>query len=546
MPRSAALLLGAALLAAGPASGLAARPADSAPPDPSCTAIRAAVARTAPVAGERLRAREVLASFYEGRACRPAWNSPGARGSGARALLEALRRADLDGLAPEDYHVGTIAALLESAAPAPGADVELDLLLTDAFLLYAAHLTRGRVDPASLEPAWNIPARARDLGYLLRAALDHDTVAEALRLLPPDRADYRILRDALAACRAAAAAGGWPLVPWGPPLHPGDRGARVGALRRRLEATGDLPKAAAGADLFDAALADGLRGFQRRHGLEPDAVCGARTIAQLNASATVRARQVAANLERLRWLPRAPQARAVTVNIADFRLELLEEGAPPLGLRVIAGRQARRTPFFAGEITSILLNPSWTVPETIAIEDKLPLILEDRDWLAKEHVRVLGRAGKGWREVDPADVDWMTLGPGRFPYRLRQDPGPWNALGRVKFQIPNPWDIYLHDTPSRSLFDRAERIFSSGCIRVERPLELAARLLAGDRRWSPEALEAAVASGETVAVPLRRPMPVFLLYWTAWVDAGGTLQFRDDVYGRDAALIEALARPPAP
>jgi murein L,D-transpeptidase YcbB/YkuD len=315
-------------------------------------------------------------------------------------------------------------------------------------------------------------------------------------------------------------------------------------LRRRLAATGELPAGAEAADdLLDAPLAAALRRFQERHGLEPDAVAGRRTLSELNTPAALRARQIEANLERLRWLPRDLGPRRLLVNIADFRLELTEAGAPALTMRVIAGRQARRTPFFAGEITSILLNPPWTVPLKIAIEDKLPLILDNRDFFKEQGFRVLAPSGKGWREIDPADVDWTRLSESRFPYRLRQDPGPKNALGRVKFQVPNRHDIYLHDTPSRGLFARAERTFSSGCIRVERAVDLAVRLLAADPAWTRARVEETIAAGATVSVPLPEPMPVYLLYWTAWVDRTGALQLREDVYGRDTALIEALTRP---
>ena len=253
-----------------------------------------------------------------------------------------------------------------------------------------------------------------------------------------------------------------------------------------------------------------------------------------------------ANLERLRWLPGALGPRHLLVNVAGYRLVLTEGGLQVAAMRVIVGRQARRTPFFTGEITSIRLNPTWTVPERLAVEDKLPLILEDRDFLREHGFRVFALSGEDWREIDPAEVDWTRLSKEHFPYQLRQDPGPENALGRIKFQIPNVHDIYLHDTPSRGLFARAERGFSSGCIRVEHALDLAERLLAGDPSWPRARIVEAIAAGDTVDIVLSEPLPVYLISWTAWVDEGGTLQLRDDIYGRDAAIIEALARPLEP
>ena len=532
--------------AAGPAP--AATPPDSRAP--SSTLEKRLAKRQA--AGERLYAGAALHLFYEARGHRPVWIDGRKPSAQAGELLAALRAADREGLRPDDYHIRTIAALfdgLRAAEPGErhpkGGDVhDLELLLTDAFFLFASHLTGGRVKPGTLEPEWNIAGRARDLGFLLGTALERGHLAATLRDLPPSRADYRLLRDALASQRAIAAAGGWPLVPSGPALHEGDRGPRVVALRRRLAATGDLgERYARGGILFDAAVAAALRLFQARHGLDVDAVAGTRTLAALNVSAGQRARQIEANLERLRWLPRELPPHRLLVNIADFRLELIEAGSLSLAMRVIAGKQARRTPFFTGEITSIVLNPSWTVPEKIAVEDKLPLILEDRDYLKEQGFHVFARKGRTWREIDPADVDWTRLSEEHFPYRLRQDTGPKNALGRIKFQVPNRHDIYLHDTPSHELFARAERTFSSGCIRVERALDLAVRLLAADPGWSRARIEEAIAAGDSVSVRLPAPLPVYLLYWTAWVDQDGALQFREDVYGRDAAILEALARP---
>ena len=533
------------------AAGAAAPPPASAASIPPALEARLASGSTA--AGVPLLSLESLRLFYREREHRPAWTGSGLSPQ-VDVLMSALRRADREGLRPADYHLAAIDAQLSRFRPAtsaanstPGGDAaDLDLLVSDAFFLYATHLTSGRVNPSSVEAEWNIAGRGRDLVFLLGSALDRGHLAATIRDLAPVREDYRRLRGALASQRAIAAAGGWPSVPGGPTLHPGDRGPRVAALRRRLAATGELP---AGADtageLFDAQLADALRRFQLRHGLEPDALAGRLTIAAMNITADRRARQIEANLERLRWLPRDLGPRHLLVNIADFRLELTEEGSPTLAMRVIAGRLARRTPFFTGEITSILLNPSWTVPEKIAIEDKLPLILDDPYYLEDHGFKVYEFSGKVWREIDPRKVDWTRVSTDRFPYLLRQSPGPENALGRIKFQVPNRHDIYLHDTPSRSLFARTERTFSSGCIRVERALDLAVRLLAADPTWTRERIETTIATGETVSVPLPGPMPVYLLYWTAWIDRDGLIQFREDVYGRDDATLEALSQPVA-
>jgi murein L,D-transpeptidase YcbB/YkuD len=542
----AALFLSVSIAAAAGENTATQAPAASVPP-----AVQARLMSGSTASGEPLLTLETLRLFYRERGYRPAWGDEGGLSPQIDVLVDALRAADRDGLRPADYHITAIDKQLSLLRPAPraagttpaGNPTDLDLLLSDAFFLYANHLTSGRVKPESVEAEWNISGRARNLVFLLGSALDRGHLAATLLDLAPVRDDYRLLREALAAQRAVAAAGGWPSVPRGATLHPGDRSPRVAALRQRLAATGELPAGAATGELFDAPLADALRHFQIRHGLEPDALAGRRTLAALNATAAQRVRQIEVNLERLRWLPRDLGPRRLLVNVADFRLELAEEGAPTLAMRVIAGRLARRTPFFTGEITSILLNPSWTVPEKIAIEDKLPLILEDPFYLEDNGFKVLAPKGGTWREINPASVDWKRVSKDHFPYQLRQSPGPNNALGRIKFQVPNRHDIYLHDTPSRSLFARTERTFSSGCIRVERALDLAERLLAADPAWTRERIKKTISTGETVSVPLPAPLPVYLLYWTAWVDREGLLQFREDVYGRDEAISEALMRP---
>lgn len=492
-----------------------------------------------------------LLRFYADRDCRRAWSTTSDILPVAETLIHTLLHAEDAGLRPTDYHLRRILTLQEEIRKLPAAEpdllardlTELDILLSDAFFLYAAHLTQGRVNPETIDPDWHIAGREKDLALLLQTALSRGHLEETLRELAPPHQGYRLLQETLAQMRAAAAAGGWPLVPWGPALREGDRGPRVEVLRRRLVATADLAGDFRDGELFDAVLADAVRRFQKRHALETDAVAGKRTLAALNTPATLRARQIEANLERWRWLPRDLGRRHILVNIPDFLLTVVEDGAPVMEMRVIAGRQTRRTPFFTGAIASIILNPSWIVPEIILIEDKLPLILDNRDFLRDQHFRVFQVRNARWIEVNAGEIAWATLDPGRFPYRLRQDPGPWNALGRIKFQIPNKYDVYLHDTPSRELFASAERTFSSGCIRVEKALALAEYLLHADPTWTRERIEAAIQRGRTMTLSLAEPMTVYLLYWTSWVDQDGTLQFREDVYERDEILVEALRRP---
>ena len=342
------------------------------------------------------------------------------------------------------------------------------------------------------------------------------------------------LESALAHYRQLAAQGGWPQVPVGPALHEGDMDERLPLLRERLVASSDLPASASQGVLFDEILTEAVRRFQARHGLTADGVVGTKTLTELNVPISKRIRQLAASLERCQPLPSLLEPRHILVNIADFTLKLYEDGKLRLSMPVIVGKTYRQTPVFNGRISSLVLNPTWEVPHSIATKDLLPKIKKNPGYLRKSDIRVF----LGWNpgtEIDSAGVDWTSLSPSRFPYRLRQEPGPANALGRVKFLFPNPYDVYLHDTPSRDLFQKDDRTFSSGCIRLARPLDLAVYLLQGTPLGSMEALTAAIASDKTQSIPIPSPIAVYMAYMTAWVDRDGTVQFRRDIYNRDPA-----------
>lgn len=355
---------------------------------------------------------------------------------------------------------------------------------------------------------------------------------------PPARGELCLLpalESALVHYRQLAAQGGWPQVPVGPALHQGDMDERLPLLRERLVASSDLPASESQGVLFGEILTEAVRRFQARHGLTADGVVGAKTLAELNVPIGERIRQLAASLERCQPLPSLLEPRHILVNIADFTLKLYEDGKLRLSMPVIVGRTYRQTPVFNGRISSLVLNPSWEVPHSIATKDLLPKIQKNPDYLKQSGFRVF-RDWKSDTEMDPASINWAQLSPARFPYRLRQEPGPANALGRVKFPFPNPYNVYLHDTPAQALFQQDSRTFSSGCIRLARPLDLAVYLLQGTPLGSPEALTAALSSGKTKTVPIPSPIAVHIAYMTAWVDREGIIQFRRDIYHRDPAL----------
>jgi L,D-transpeptidase YcbB len=504
-------------------------------------------------AGEQVYESVALPDFYERRLYRPAWSDAGGPTALADDLLESLRRADIEGLRSEDYHLRGIATVLAAAradaktGPAliPDRWAELDLLLTDAFLVYGAHLLAGRVNPETLRPEWTANPRSADVAVVLETALESGDVAGTLETLVPPQYGYRRLRGALARYREVAAQGGWPVIPGQPALLQGERGEAVAALRQRLRLEDDLGADQNG-DLFDEALEAALKKFQRRHGLAETGVVNAATRAELNVPVERRVEQLELNLERWRWLPTDLGRRHIIVNIAAYDLEVVEEEAVVLAMRVVVGKLYHRTPVLSDTMRYLVLNPYWHVPASIAADELLPKVREDPSYLERFKLRVLTSSGPETREVDPHTVDWARISPARFPFRLRQDPGPLNALGRVKFMFLNKFNVYLHDTPSRPLFERAQRDFSHGCIRIQQPIELAVYLLRQDPRWSRDALLRALNADGAVdrTVPLPEPMPIHLLYWTAFADTDGTIQFRRDIHGRDAPLLTALRAPP--
>jgi murein L,D-transpeptidase YcbB/YkuD len=500
-----------------------------------------------------IRAQELVARHYQQTGFAPSWSDSDGPTAPVDSLVAVLRDAARDGLPPADYHTATIDSLVRRlrAPAAPAAQkralADLDLLCTDAFFLYGTHLLHGRVDPVELVPTWTLPRRHSALPAHLQTALNANTLRSTLADLRPSQPEYETFRRTLHRYRTIADQGGWPTIPDGPPLKEGRRDERVPLLRTHLRLTGDLPGGASPPDpaRFDDPLRQAVGRFQERHGLRADGVVGPATRAALNVPVESRIRQIAVNLERWRWLPPDLGNPHVLVNIADFWLRVVEHGDPVLQMRVVVGTQHRKTPVFSDRISYLVFNPYWHVPARIAAEDKLPLFQRTPALFDRLGYEAFQGWGADAAPIDGSTIDWDALSADDFPYRLRQKPGPTNALGRIKFMFPNPHDIYLHDTPTRWHFHRSRRDFSSGCIRVEHPTELAAYLLRHNRGWTPERIEAAFDNRDERGVILQRKVPIHLLYWTAWVE-NGTLHVRPDVYDRDAAVARALSAPLLP
>ncbi len=492
------------------------------------------------VDGAQLALPDLVSRFYWQRDFRPIWFDHEGVCIEAGDLVQILRRAGEEGLPLQDYPLAAIEQRLFGEIDDPLQLAQLDLLLTDAFLHYSHNARSGRLDPRRADGEWFIPHTPFDASLLLQQGLTQKNLAGILADLPPPHAGYRRLRSALQEYRLVAERGGWPQVPDGVILRSGARELRVIQLRRRLQLSGDLTREhGAEPELFDSTLRRAVQRFQRRHGLHADGSVGELTLAALNVPVEERIRQIEANMERWRWLPRQLEPRHILVNMAGYELQLIEVDKPILNMRVIVGRDYRQTPVFASAMTSLVLNPYWYVPRSIFRDDILPRLRQEPDHLARLGMRVFSSLNGNGSEVDAATIDWAAVDGDSFPHTLRQEPGPHNALGQIKFMLPNRYGIFLHDTPDRRLFSQPARAFSSGCIRLEDPLELARYLLADDERWSRAGLEAAIAQGRPLGLTLPQPIPIYLTYWTAWVDEGGLLQLRDDIYGRDQRLYGA-------
>ena len=491
--------------------------------------------------GLRLDLR-ALGRFYRPRGFAPAWVADDGGSDRASVLLQALAAADAHGLDPERYHIHPIRARQASAGGR--GSIEIELLLTDAFLRYAADVRTGRRPSGYASADWGIRASPFDAGAALTEGVRRPaTFATLLASLPPPMKDYQALVEELRRYHAIAAGGRWPLMPAGAALKPGDDDARIATVRARLAVEDELVSVTA-ETLYDDRLEDGVRRFQVRHGLVPDAIVGPATVRALNVPVGDRIQQIILNLERWRWLPRDLGPRYVAVNAADAMLQVVVDGQTVLTSRVVVGDPQHPTPVVQARLDAVVLNPPWNVPVSIAVEEILPRLRKNGRYLADNDIVILER-----RESDPFGlaVDWPAVPSEPFPFRFQQRPGPNNPLGRIKFDLPNRFDVYLHDTPARALFARPVRTASHGCIRVERARDLALYVLAD--RWTSQGLAEAIAAGDSQRIEVARPLPVYILYWTAFAAPDGLVQFRDDVYGRDrslAAMLDGEARVPEP
>lgn len=506
--------------------------AQSAPDDELRRFFEGLDAGAAPVIqGQTLHRPELLAMIYRDRQHRPVWASDGPLSHQTDELLTAINQSTSHGLNGANYHHEALAGLLGEADSTNA--LALELLASDAFLRQVRHRSTGAVSPQRLDPEWHLLRSEADAAALLNQAIANaEDVRELLDSLWPDNDEYH----ALVSHRARILALGEvdvPTVPPGPLLRAGQSGERVVALKDRLLGPGDH------SPLFDDELRTAVVAFQHSAGIEADGIVGNATLEVMNASRFSWIDRIDANLERWRWLPLQQPDTYIRVNIASFKLRVMQSGEDALSMDVIVGRPYRRTPVFTETIKYMVFNPFWNLPFSIAVRDKLPDLKRDPAALAAQGYEV--RPAGQDRFIPVTEFDWSGVERSSFRHLLRQRPGPNNALGRVKFMLPNAHAIYLHDTPGRDLFNRQERSFSSGCVRLSQPMELAAWILDNDGQKDEAArITAIVDQQDTKVLHLRKPLPTYLVYFTAFTDDSGDVVFRRDVYNRDAAVVAAL------
>jgi murein L,D-transpeptidase YcbB/YkuD len=420
-------------------------------------------------------------------------------------------------------------------------------MLSDGLLKLVRDISIGRLDPKTVDPKWSIPRIPFDAALFLQRALSENYFAASLHSLIPTSDQYRQLTEAAVRYQKIINRGSWEKIPEDSKLRVGDDHPNISLIRNRLaienrsteipDSWPDPEPLSIQNNIYDKQLEKTVKQFQRRHSLYPDGVVGPATLLAINVSAKERLQQIIINLERLRWLPDDLGRRYIMVNLANYRLKAVEDDKVKLNMRVIVGKTKRSTPSFSSQMTHVVLNPRWYIPNKLARIDLLPKQQQNPNYFDRFNIRVFGNENGKRTEINPDTIDWHSISNQHFPYSLVQDPGKRNALGRIKFIVPNPWSIYLHDTPSKNLFDRSKRTFSSGCIRVEDPYALAEFSLNGKNIH--QSLLDYVENDKSYSTKLDQPLSVYAIYATVWLN-DDELIFSPDNYKRDVKMAKYL------
>ncbi len=485
-----------------------------------------------------IAAANFLQKFYEAREYRLIWNSP----DSIKALRQVIADSWTDGLQAVDFHAQTLGIGASDGTSAQLTAIERDIVLTDAYVRLLYQLYFGKVDPERVDPSWNYKRRLPngEAVEIINNAIENGGIARLAAFASPQRPRYRQMRAILKKMVARAQEGGWPILPDGPVMKPGEPDPRIPILRKRLSAIElYVPQPDESTEAYDDNLVAAVKAFQTLQGLDADGIIGPNTLAALNVSVQQRIDQIRVNLERARWILPAFEGQddLIVVNAAGFYLWLFLDGKYVWRTDVITGKPYHKTPVFTEQMTYIVLNPDWSVPRSIIRNEIFPKAKADPSYIAAKNYELITSGGK---KVAATSLDWSTLNPAKFPYRVVQKPGPRNALGLVKFIFPNRFNVYLHDTPSRQLFSKTGRAFSHGCIRVKDPMKLAELILGQRNNLSRNEIDAVVASSKLRRINLKKPLRVAVLYWTVDPGLNGEIFFHKDIYGRDAKLLKAL------
>ncbi len=503
------------------------------------------------VCGLPMLTSETVKSFYRKNKYQSVWvNEKGLKPS-AEQLLIGLSRSHENGLRPEDYHLIKLNRIeqsfsrfkLKKTFPELEDLLLAEMLMTDAYLLYSAHLYYGKTDPETTDPMWH--AERNDCSIALDEhliyALKKNEIAGSFQVLEPPFEEYGIMKRNLIELKHAFKRGELEQIDFGNvrKLEPGDSNDVIKAIKIRMKKMGEYES---DVDFFesvyDSVLYTSIKLFQERNGLDADGIIGKGTMEALNITMNQRIQQLIINMERLRWLPKNENARYVMVNIADFSMKVVDNGKTIIRSKAIVGRAYRMTPVFSARMTYMVLNPYWTVPRTILREDVLPELKKDIAYLKKKNMQILDFKGN---IVDPSSIDWKKISPDKFPYMIRQEPGKSNSLGIVKFMFPNKYHVYMHDTPDKKLFDKSERAYSSGCIRIQEYLKLAVYLLR-KKEIDEVAFQKMLDSGKQQQINLPEPIMVHIVYFTVGISEKNEVVFRKDIYDRDIVVFKALAK----
>ncbi|MFD3001882.1 murein L,D-transpeptidase [Pontibacter toksunensis] len=495
----------------------------------------------------------LVKQFYKDRDFQLAWFDDNELVPQADKLMEAINKANKEGLSPKDYQIKNLREMFREFAALPASDrtkqqkkQELDMALTASYFNYASDFYKGAVDPHSVAAIeWEVKRNRIKLNKALETILQERESTYPFYEFEALHEGYQRLRQALVQYRDIQQRGGWSTVIGEGIVKPNDTARVVVDVRKRLLPQQNVNQPDSALFIYDAQVVRAVADFQNRHGLVVDSVLGPQTYKALNVSVDERIDQIVLNMERWRWLPKdldpnGEDERYIIVNIPAYRVSVMENGEERMRMKAIVGETMHSTPVFSHQLQYLMFAPYWNVPNSIVESDIKPHLQQNRNWLRSRDMEMVTTFGPNARRVPVSRVNWNTMTQYNFDYRIRQRPGPNNSLGRVKFMFPNEFAVYLHDTPADHLFNERDRDFSHGCVRVERPADLATYLLQDKPGWNRSRVLNAMDSKTQQRVDLEESVPVYLVYFTTWVEDDGTVHFRDDLYGHDNALAQQL------